>query len=324
MYINKPQQIEFIAFIACSLLIVVSPGVFINDYFTFREHALCCIALILGIMFIFSKAPIFVIEYSHLIFVVGIIIMCISDRHNWGFYQLYWICCALLLISLCQRKINTLNFLYVLSLLCMYELILCVLQILKLLSANNGMITGSFDNPAGLCSFFTLCTPLLVVSFNRTRNNIILLLLLLILSTIIYAKARFAILTVSLLCLMYSINNKKKVYFLVTLLCFVALVILFINKSSSTIGRSFVLYITMQLLGNSILFFGKGQHFFTQKYMTQQAEYFEVHPDSIYAYLADNISHPLNEYFILYLSFGIVGILVLVFFLYYLWISWNG
>jgi len=49
--------------------------------------------------------------------------------------------------------------------------------------------------------------------------------------------------------------------------------------------------------------------------MNYQAQYFEEHPDSKYAMLADNISRPFNEYVGLLVNYGFVGFLLFLFYL---------
>lgn len=323
MFTNKRQQINYIALSACLLLTLLSPGVFMND-FTFREHLFCLFALILGTLLAFSKQRFLKIDFSHLTVLFGIIFMCISDCKNWGWYQIYWISCAILIICLSQLKINLSNLLFIVSLLFVYELVLCVSQITKLLKSYDGMVTGSFDNPAGLCSFLTISIPLFFVGYCRCRRHKVFYFSLLIsaLIIIIYAKIRFALLALSIMGLFYVIRHKKIAFISYSVLCFIILGFLFFIKNQSTLGRGFILYNTLQLCGSNFLL-GNGINYFSQKYMTTQAYFFHNNPNSEYVWLADNIAHPLNEYLMMYLSFGVVGVLIVVFFLYQLWKSWN-
>lgn len=45
--------------------------------------------------------------------------------------------------------------------------------------------------------------------------------------------------------------------------------------------------------------------------MYYQANFFQSHPDSQYLMLADNITHPFNEYLLCLVNYGIIGILIL-------------
>lgn len=53
---------------------------------------------------------------------------------------------------------------------------------------------------------------------------------------------------------------------------------------------------------------------FDAHYMKIQAEYFHQHPHSKYAILADNIRHPLNEFLLLTVDFGLIGLCIVLMF----------
>ena len=46
--------------------------------------------------------------------------------------------------------------------------------------------------------------------------------------------------------------------------------------------------------------------------MDYQAAYFEKHPNSRFALLADNVKHPFNEYLSITVQFGLIGLLILL------------
>ena len=83
-------------------------------------------------------------------------------------------------------------------------------------------------------------------------------------------------------------------------------------KQESTGGRRFILERTWELIKEHPLT-GYGWHGFEREYMPQQAEYFKAHPDSPAAWYADEISHPLNEFLYLWVDFGIIAPLLLLF-----------
>jgi hypothetical protein len=58
---------------------------------------------------------------------------------------------------------------------------------------------------------------------------------------------------------------------------------------------------------------GSGGDSFEAKYMLHQADYFEGYPNSKYAKLADNAVHPFNEYLLLAVEYGFIGILLLIY-----------
>lgn len=55
---------------------------------------------------------------------------------------------------------------------------------------------------------------------------------------------------------------------------------------------------------------GSGAGSFRAGYMTRQADFFKTNPESKYALVAGNVFHPLNEYLLLLIEFGIVGLLL--------------
>ncbi len=92
------------------------------------------------------------------------------------------------------------------------------------------------------------------------------------------------------------------------------LLFIFTHKSDSTRGRLFILERTWELIEKKPLL-GYGPNGFGKTYMLQQAEYFKQHPDSEYALLADEIRHPLNEFALTWVNYGIIGVLLLIGFL---------
>ena len=92
----------------------------------------------------------------------------------------------------------------------------------------------------------------------------------------------------------------------------VVMLYVFSVKQESTGGRRFILERTWELIKEHPIT-GYGWHGFEREYMPQQAEYFKAHPDSPAAWYADEISHPLNEYLYLWVDFGIIAPLLLLF-----------
>ena len=81
-------------------------------------------------------------------------------------------------------------------------------------------------------------------------------------------------------------------------------------KKDSTQGRSFILHNTIEIIKEAP-FLGHGTNGFATEYMPRQAEYFKTHKDKQFEMLASDIHHPLNEFLLSGVNYGIVGILVL-------------
>lgn len=57
---------------------------------------------------------------------------------------------------------------------------------------------------------------------------------------------------------------------------------------------------------------GYGENGFKNHYMTFQEQYFAKHHNSPYKDLADNITHPFNEYLLILTNYGILGLSILL------------
>ena len=77
-------------------------------------------------------------------------------------------------------------------------------------------------------------------------------------------------------------------------------------KQDSADGRLFIWSRCIELIKEHPLF-GYGVNGFHRYYMSAQADYFRQHPDSLYVMLADNITHPFNEYLKLTVNYGLIG-----------------
>ena len=64
---------------------------------------------------------------------------------------------------------------------------------------------------------------------------------------------------------------------------------------------------------------GYGSGGFLANYMNYQAEYFARDTDNKYAMLAGDVKHPFNEYILLVVNYGLIGFLLFLTFVYFLW-----
>lgn len=87
----------------------------------------------------------------------------------------------------------------------------------------------------------------------------------------------------------------------------IASVVMYRIKASSADGRLFVWSICLDMIKERPLF-GYGIGGIEKHYMDAQAAYFNVHPDSPYVMLADNVTHPFNEYIKLTVNYGLAGL----------------
>ena len=98
--------------------------------------------------------------------------------------------------------------------------------------------------------------------------------------------------------------------------------LLYKMKPASADGRLLIWQVCWNMITERPIT-GYGSYGFHANYMDSQAAYLAAHPDSPYRMLADNITHPFNEYILLTVRFGIIGLTialaVLVFLIKSLW-----
>jgi len=96
----------------------------------------------------------------------------------------------------------------------------------------------------------------------------------------------------------------------------VAGAMLFNHRPGSANARLLVWHASSDMIAERPIF-GHGIGSFNEQYMLYQARYFETHPDSRFAAVADDVAYPYNEFLHLLIEQGIVGLLL---FLVLLWV----
>jgi tetratricopeptide (TPR) repeat protein len=228
--------------------------------------------------------------------------------------------CLLLLFFLLQQMTVIFPVKYFLGIMVIITVILACYGVFDysglLLSAKQIRLTGSFDNPAGFTAALVCVLPCIFYFFRdtpRTVKYIAILIAVLLFSVIVLSRARaaiiagFAVILCYLLCSKYS-GIKLKNWVKILLVCIIAASMtgLYFLKKDSADGRIPVWSSTWDMIREKPLT-GHGYGTFNAKYMLYQAEYFEAHPDSKYADLADNVLHPFNEYLLVWAEYGIIG-----------------
>lgn len=185
-------------------------------------------------------------------------------------------------------------------------------------------VRGTFDNPCGLAISLCLLLPLAMYGADASicRNASIdrlgctkVLLVLLVSCMVCATHSRIGIFTI-LVYLLVWIWHYSRVR-LVLKCAFVSVVLMlsffmaFYAKAPSTNGRAFIVARSMELIMRKPIT-GYGSNGFNREYMSMQARYFKQHPNSKYGKLADNIRHPLNEYILLWVDYGIAAPVILL------------
>lgn len=179
---------------------------------------------------------------------------------------------------------------------------------------------AQFDNPAALA--ISLCCALSLMIFNRALLPRKLQwafypAIALTLTAIATTQSRICILASAVITLVHLFQLRKRLMagaFIV--LASAALSVLMSRKSDSTSGRGFILKRTWEMVAEHPVG-GWGINGYRRNYMLRQAAFFQEHPHDEAAWLADDISHPLCEYLLWWVDFGVMGLLVLgiIFFL---------
>ena len=196
----------------------------------------------------------------------------------------------------------------------------CLLQLTAILPNNTTFpATAGFDNPAGVAATLTATYPFVfLIHKTNAKNNLfagILFAFDILILFLIESRSGLLSLTAVYVCyIVLSVKSPKKrfLFGILTLLAiFIAVFVLFQRKTASTIGRSIILKTCFEMIKDAPLF-GYGPNGFATNYMMYQAEYLKQLSGTNIQLLADNINHPLCEYAIITVNYGLVGLAVIL------------
>lgn len=177
-------------------------------------------------------------------------------------------------------------------------------------------VTGSFDNPAGfaacLCAGFPFAGFLLSDS-NKYLRYVGGLIGLVIAVAVVLSQSRAGIMSIAFICFIF-LNMKffhKRWMKYLSLVCFALLLSgCYWMKKDSADGRLLIWRCSVNMVKDAP-WLGHGIGSFEARYMDYQADYFRQHGQNRYSMLADNVKHPFNEYLVVLLNFGFVGLLMI-------------
>jgi O-antigen ligase len=209
-----------------------------------------------------------------------------------------------------------------------------ILQYLGFFSSNNNnfIVTGSFENPAGFAAIVALTFPIGLVGFlhsKRLEKFILFPFLTLLLFSVVLSGSRAGILAITIstfsiitlkLKLISKIKNSKKnklLSIILSVVFFISMLGLYKLKPNSANGRLLIWQVSFDMIKDKP-FFGFGYGGFKANYMDYQANYFKNNQNSKYKILADNISHPFNEFIKIIVNFGTIGLLIYLLLLFFL------
>jgi len=180
-------------------------------------------------------------------------------------------------------------------------------------------VTGGFDNPAGFALALALSLPVGIhllrspEHFKWQRLSICVALTTIVLALLLSASRTGCLSALCMGIYTYAVYGKKRRQWIVLsmMLVLLSLGLLYFFKQDSADGRSYIALCTWQQIADSP-WWGHGRYGFSAEYMAYQTEYLSAHPNSRFAWLADNVHHPFNEWLYLWVRYGIVGLLLCV------------
>ncbi|SEE38035.1 O-antigen ligase family protein [Prevotella sp. lc2012] len=208
-------------------------------------------------------------------------------------------------------------------------------------------ITGSFYNPGPLGGYLAMIFAIPLTSIIRDGNlldahqqswkkTIYYFGVIVTATAIICSQSRAAYVSILLTCLIlfypairdYIVKlTKTKKYLLYgtgVLVVLILSVCIFKYKTVSAFSRLYIWGITASILDKSNIWFGVGYNHFNPAYMNAQEMYFRNNPMSGYSDYADNIAFCLNEPLQALVELGIIGSLILLTIIYFIWTVRSG
>lgn len=205
------------------------------------------------------------------------------------------------------------------------QAILGISQYWGLVNSNSNIgILGSFDNPAGFAICLAISSPFtlpLIQAKQNWKKIIGYAVLVIITFAIFYSKSRTGLLAIG--CVLGYIGwiewtgqsyvIKRSLLLILGSALLGGMAYLFVTKKESSLGRLLIWQIsTTQILEKNNMLLGNGADSFLMSYMPAQGCYFQNHPTDNRLLLADNVIHPFNEYLLVLIEYGIVGLFLLV------------
>ncbi len=175
-------------------------------------------------------------------------------------------------------------------------------------------IIHPFENPSALALHLCLIIPFVYKECCHNKPFTQIVIGGILLATLCLTKCRTGWICLAVY-LLIALSKRKRHRFSASILI-IALTFglaLFVKNDSSR-GRWFITQNTISLIMKRPIK-GYGYHGFRKNYMLQQGKYFAGHPKSEYSQLADNINHPLNEFLLAMVDYGIAGVVILLFLL---------
>ena len=202
-----------------------------------------------------------------------------------------------------------------LGIFCVIESACFLLQYLGFVDRNEFNVAGHFDNVTGLAICLSISIPVFLHGFKHLdtlTKYLMSICVMVCVVSVLFTKSRIGIIYIIICFIAKFLQVKNKRLIIVLAAVSLATIAAFLFKTESTTGRFFILSQALVLIMKSP-FGGWGTKGFESQYMNVQADYFSSHPQSQFAYYADNIRHPLNEFLYIATNYGLISLFVLCF-----------
>ena len=215
-----------------------------------------------------------------------------------------------------NKSICYLHICRIMNILTFVEALLSIGQKTHLINYFSGCTVGTFDNLAGFTTCMSLSFPLgfsFYMTYGKTEKLFFVLMKSVSLLAILMNVARIGVICMLLVLIIIICKKKLTAITVSSLFLIISIPICaLLLKTDSTSGRWFIIDRTINMIKEHP-FKGWGHNGFIIHYMNEQGKYFSFHPNSHYAFFADNIHHPFNEYLLLTVNYGL-PILIIPFF----------
>lgn len=282
-------------------------------YFSFGTSLLL---LVSSILFLFDKGRIKIGKFDATLLVIFCIMFGYIFIRSKMYQDIYVFIIFILFyfaIKLLYYKIPVLNFFAILFIIC--ASISFFIGIGQLM--NDEKLTGPYGSIVGFVITLVLgCLSVIhILKSSRNMSKIscfgLLIVEMAFLAMILFSNSRVGILSLGLGSL-YFIRKHKYCYLIPIVLFVISLSLLNFDKSESTKGRLFILKTTVELLDSpEKILFGYGEDGFISNYMSQQSENLVKQSEEI-KQRAANIIHPLNEFLLLIVKYGVLIIITII------------
>lgn len=186
-------------------------------------------------------------------------------------------------------------------------------------SSSHFGIAGGFDNPAGYAASICAGFPMILYLLNSYQSKyfigINIVAALLMITAVALSGSRAGMLSMAIMIifwLMLKVKVTIRHHLIYSVSLILLLSILYVYKKDSADGRFLIWQCSWEMVKDKPVT-GYGMGGFRTNYMNYQAHYFRQHPDSTYIMLADNINRPFNEFIMLVVNFGFVGLIFFMF-----------